>query len=94
MWDVLTDYEHLSDVIPNLVKNDVVQTYEGLDRGEGWATMGRAGEGLASRYPGARLRQTGAAQLLPGIKFQAKLTLDVVGNRNFTRQIHDFTITI
>uniref|UniRef100_A0A7S2C656 Coenzyme Q-binding protein COQ10 START domain-containing protein n=1 Tax=Florenciella parvula TaxID=236787 RepID=A0A7S2C656_9STRA len=32
---------------------------------------------MASRYPGARLAQTGAAQLLPGIKFQAKLTLDV-----------------
>lgn len=29
VWDVLTDYEGLSNVVPNLVKNTVVATYDG-----------------------------------------------------------------
>ena len=61
-------------MIPNLVSNEVVEVFA---RDESWDGMGRAGVGLAARYPGARLRQTGAAKLLPGLKFEAKLVLDV-----------------
>lgn len=64
VWDMLTDYAKLQDVVPNLVSNDVVQLYS-ADADD---------EVLPA---GARLRQVGAAKLMPGINFKASLTLDV-----------------
>ena len=57
VWDILNDYERLSDVVPNLVKNEV---------------LSRDADGL-----GGRMKQVGAAKLLPGVSFKAALTLDV-----------------
>ncbi|KAJ1447735.1 hypothetical protein M885DRAFT_471666 [Pelagophyceae sp. CCMP2097] len=57
VWALLTNYAGLADVVPNLVRNDVLR-YDADGRG-------------------ARVLQVGAAQLVPGIKFKASLTLDV-----------------
>uniref|UniRef100_A0A7S3JYI1 Coenzyme Q-binding protein COQ10 START domain-containing protein n=1 Tax=Aureoumbra lagunensis TaxID=44058 RepID=A0A7S3JYI1_9STRA len=55
VYDLLTDYEALGKVVPNLIANEVLRKVPG----------------------GARLRQVGAAQVLPGINFRASMILDV-----------------
>ena len=55
VWDLLTDYEGLADVVPNLVSNEVIKKTEA----------------------GAQIRQIGAAQVLPGVSFKAKMIVDV-----------------
>ena len=55
VWGLLTDYEGLADVVPNLVKNEV----------------------LSLTGDGARLKQVGSAQVLPGVNFRASMVLDV-----------------
>ena len=55
VWRILTDYERLEAVVPNLVENTV------LDR---WSS-------------GCRLRQVGSAELVPGLRFSALMTVDV-----------------
>ena len=57
VWDLLTDYEGLADVVPNLVANEVIAKPPGGG--------------------GARLRQVGSAQVLPGVNFKASMVLDV-----------------
>jgi hypothetical protein len=56
VWDLLTDYENLHQVVPSLVRNEVLQRLPG---------------------GGARLRQIGAAKVLPGLTFEARMVLDV-----------------
>merc|ERR1719235_1534485 len=60
VWKILTDYERLENVVPNLVENTV------LDR---WSS-------------GCRLRQVGSAELLPGLRFSATMTVDVETHPN------------
>jgi len=55
VWDILTSYDNLQDIVPSLVENQVLERYEN----------------------GAKLKQIGAAKVLPGIKFTAKTVLDV-----------------
>ena len=55
IYELLTDYEALEEIVPNLVSNQVV----------------------ARRAGGARLKQVGAAQVLPGLNFRASMILDV-----------------
>lgn len=63
VWKVLTDYESLTDAVPNLVSNKVIARVEGDELG-----VGR----------GARLEQVGAAKLSPLVpEFKASTTLDV-----------------
>lgn len=55
VYDLLTDYEALAAVVPNLVVNEIIER----------------------RPKGARLRQVGAAQVLPGLNFRASMIMDV-----------------
>eukprot|EP00747_Dinoflagellata_sp_TGD_P073117 gnl/TRDRNA2_/TRDRNA2_157760_c1_seq1.p1 gnl/TRDRNA2_/TRDRNA2_157760_c1~~gnl/TRDRNA2_/TRDRNA2_157760_c1_seq1.p1 ORF type:complete len:380 (-),score=47.12 gnl/TRDRNA2_/TRDRNA2_157760_c1_seq1:30-1169(-) len=56
VWEVLTDYDNLQKVIPNLVESKV------LERDE---------------QGGARMEQIGSATVLPGIRFTAKMVVEV-----------------
>jgi hypothetical protein len=85
VWNMLTDYHHLQDVVPNLVVNEVLEEYEGseeesadravsaddTDDGEARQCMEQA-----RRMKGARLRQVGGAKVA-GIRFSARTTLEV-----------------
>jgi hypothetical protein len=84
VWDILTDYAHLQDVVPNLVVNEVVETYDGeadsLDyelhpdvslEGENAAI-----ESISTKLKGAKLKQVGGAKVV-GINFSATVTLEV-----------------
>ena len=51
VWNVLTDYARLGDVVPSLVSNEVV----------------------ATRPDGVRLKQVGAAELIPGVNFKVRV---------------------
>ncbi|KAJ8607686.1 hypothetical protein CTAYLR_007302 [Chrysophaeum taylorii] len=55
VYGLLTDYEALENVVPNLVVNEV----------------------LERQASGARLRQVGSAQVLPGLNFRASMVLEV-----------------
>ena len=55
VWGVLTAYDDLQNVVPNLLRNEVVER----------------------RPDGCRMVQVGAAELVPGIAFRARCTLDV-----------------
>ena len=55
VWNLLTDYEGLAEVVPNLVSNEVVQ--------------------LTAN--GAKIKQIGAAQVLPCLTFKASMVVDV-----------------
>jgi hypothetical protein len=55
VWKILTDYDRLEAVVPNLVENTV----------------------LERRSSGCRLRQVGSAELIPGLRFSALMTVDV-----------------
>lgn len=55
VYNLLTDYEALLVVVPNLVVNEI----------------------LERKDSGARLKQVGAAQVLPGLNFRASMILDV-----------------
>ena len=56
VWNLLTDYEGLAEVVPNLVSNEVVQ--------------------LTAN--GAKIKQIGAAQVLPGLTFKASMVADAM----------------
>ena len=60
VWRILTDYERLEAVVPNLVENTV----------------------LARSSSGCRLRQVGSAELIPGLRFSALMTVDVETHPN------------
>jgi len=78
VWRVLTDYQHLQDVVPNLVVNEVLKEYP--------ATTGRSVDTslteteqcrqLAQQMKGSLLRQVGGAKIA-GIQFSARTTLEV-----------------
>lgn len=79
VWNVLTDYDHLQQVVPNLVVNDVLELYderglEGLQL-QGLAELEQCAE-IAQRHKGALLKQVGGAKVA-GIQFSARTTLEV-----------------
>uniref|UniRef100_A0A7S2HGW9 Coenzyme Q-binding protein COQ10 START domain-containing protein n=1 Tax=Helicotheca tamesis TaxID=374047 RepID=A0A7S2HGW9_9STRA len=79
VWKLLTDYEHLQDVVPNLVVNDVLELYNGSDDiAEIDSTIPEEKQcELVSKYmKGSKLRQVGGAKVV-GINFSARTTLEV-----------------
>lgn len=92
VWKVLTDYDHLQNVVPNLVVNDVLEqfqpdkslplTYE-INPKIKSEEQCRA---LSTRMKGAKMRQIGGAKVV-GINFSARTTLEV---REWPNGIPDF----
>jgi len=82
VWGLLTDYENLQKVVPNLVVNEVLELYTGST---GTVQMESIDETmsdtdqcktLANQMKGAVLRQVGGAKVV-GINFSARTTLEV-----------------
>jgi len=94
VWKVLTDYEHLQRVVPNLVTNDVLQLYEGdenvysnpLPLESTSSDHEQEIKLLSEKMKGARLKQIGGAKVV-GINFSARTTLDV---REWPQGLPDF----
>ena len=87
VWKLLTDYENLQRVVPNLVVNEVLELYPGAKSGD---VIGDGGNyedvdelsatsrcrAHALRMKGAVLKQVGGAKVA-GINFSARTTLEV-----------------
>mmetsp|Transcript_28058 Transcript_28058/g.43649 ORF Transcript_28058/g.43649 Transcript_28058/m.43649 type:complete len:591 (-) Transcript_28058:1293-3065(-) len=83
VWKVLTDYSNLQDVVPNLVKNDVLELYDGDASFSADEILGSSGlsdeeklERISVKMKGAKLKQVGGAKVV-GINFSARTTLEV-----------------
>ena len=91
MLQVLTKYDELQNVIPNLVVNDVLELYDAAgeennnEKGEETEKQDDDGsnitdeakcENISKTMKGSLLRQTGGAKVA-GINFSAKTTLEV-----------------
>jgi len=88
VWKVLTDYEHLANVVPNLVVNEVLATYDGDKQAsfDEKAPPDVQCKQAASNMKGALLKQVGGAKVA-GINFSAKTTLEV---REWPQGMPDF----
>lgn len=85
VWNVLTDYKNLQQVVPNLVVNEVQEFYPGdsdahtgnylLEHPDGPNGPIQC-QSLTEKLKGARLRQVGGAKVV-GINFSARTTLEV-----------------
>lgn len=86
VWNVLTDYENLQRVVPNLVLNEVEELYTG-DPDTHTAnyieenfipsiSSSEQCKSLTKKLKGARLRQVGGAKVV-GINFSARTSLEV-----------------
>ena len=80
VWNILTNYEQLQDVVPNLVVNEVLATYKG-EPAETVTYDKDAPEDVqckqvADKMKGSLLKQVGGAKVA-GINFSAKTTLEV-----------------
>jgi len=80
---VLTDYENLKDVIPNIVTNTILDLYDGdpdthtSDFVEDPVIPAEEQcKNLANKLKGAKLQQVGGAKIV-GINFSARTTLEV-----------------
>jgi len=81
VWKILTNYEGLQNVIPNLVVNDVLDLYDADPSSEESTTDHDLPEevrceNLSRTLKGSLLRQVGGAKVA-GINFSAKTTLEV-----------------
>lgn len=81
VWNVLTDYEHLQKVVPNLSVNEVLALYDGDDQYPSSSIDPSLSdevqcEKISKHMRGAKLRQVGSAKVV-GINFSAKTTLEV-----------------
>lgn len=89
VWKLLTDYENLQRVVPNLVVNEIMELFPGemdgnvIGRGGGSSWEEDVDESAAARcrahalrMKGAVLRQVGGAKVA-GINFSARTTLEV-----------------
>lgn len=90
VWDVLTDYEHLQNVVPNLVVNEVMALYNGKTPEEIMIDSSALEEIQCKQYAdqmkGSLLRQVGGAKVA-GINFSARTTLEV---REWPQGLPDF----
>jgi hypothetical protein len=78
VWKLLTDYENLQNVIPNLVVNDVMEMYipsPSLVVDSSQSEEAQCQQ-LANQMKGALLRQVGGAKVA-GINFSARTKLEV-----------------
>jgi Polyketide cyclase / dehydrase and lipid transport len=86
VWKILTNYERLQDVVPNLVVNEVLEKYSGSSQ----PTVDIEDESqiklLVQQMKGAKLRQVGGAKVA-GINFSARTTLEV---REWPQGLPDF----
>jgi hypothetical protein len=92
VWNLLTDYHHLQDVVPNLIVNDVLEEFH-VDFDKTRVISPDASlpeeeqcQQLANQMKGAKLRQVGGAKVA-GIQFSARTTLEV---REWPEGLPDF----
>lgn len=88
VWNVLTDYRRLQEVVPNLVVNEVIEEYPAaemvvVDRN---LSEDAQCEQMARQMKGSLLRQVGGAKVA-GIQFSARTTLEV---REWPEGLPDF----
>eukprot|EP00978_Attheya_sp_CCMP212_P012043 scaffold29883_cov48-Attheya_sp.AAC.2 len=76
VWNVLTNYEHLQDVVPNLVVNEVLESLPEEVQADK----------ISKKLKGCKLRQVGGAKVV-GINFSARTTLEV---REWPQGMPDF----
>lgn len=84
VWEVLTDYENLQKVVPNLVVNEVVELYDAKEGGLNYEIHPdvskedeiNAIQEISTELKGAKLKQVGGAKVV-GINFSAQVTLEV-----------------
>jgi len=82
VWKVLTDYDRLQDVVPNLVRNTVLELYESTDGTvENETSFDEMTDEdkcrlLSLQMGGAKMKQIGGAKVV-GINFSASMTLEV-----------------
>jgi len=92
VWNVLTDYEHLQQVVPNLATNDVLTTFPPSTSDTTTYTINPTIQSdeqcrkLSTRMKGAIMKQIGSAKVV-GINFSARTTLEV---REWPNGIPDF----
>eukprot|EP00522_Entomoneis_paludosa_P016314 CAMPEP_0172444052 /NCGR_PEP_ID=MMETSP1065-20121228/4183_1 /TAXON_ID=265537 /ORGANISM="Amphiprora paludosa, Strain CCMP125" /LENGTH=406 /DNA_ID=CAMNT_0013194469 /DNA_START=472 /DNA_END=1692 /DNA_ORIENTATION=- len=90
VWKVLTDYEHLENVVPNLLVNDVLKLHPGVPISEVHVDQSQPDTNqcreIAEQMKGAELRQVGGAKVV-GINFSARTTLEV---REWPQGLPDF----
>jgi len=93
VWNVLTDYENLQKVVPNLVTNKVMELYSGDDTKylddvlkDAQLTPEQQCKAIAQTMKGAKLFQVGGAKVV-GINFSARTTLEV---REWPNGLPDF----
>ena len=90
VWNVLTNYSELQNVIPNLVMNEVLDLYEGgaaqVATFDNSASEEDQCKQVAENMKGALLKQVGGAKVA-GINFSAKTTLEV---REWPQGLPDF----
>eukprot|EP00529_Nitzschia_sp_RCC80_P014302 CAMPEP_0113516820 /NCGR_PEP_ID=MMETSP0014_2-20120614/41832_1 /TAXON_ID=2857 /ORGANISM="Nitzschia sp." /LENGTH=740 /DNA_ID=CAMNT_0000413781 /DNA_START=130 /DNA_END=2352 /DNA_ORIENTATION=- /assembly_acc=CAM_ASM_000159 len=83
VWNVLTKYNELQNVIPNLVVNDVLELYDGVAAAVDVNDLDDENipeevkcKDLAEQMKGSLLKQIGGAKVA-GINFSARTTLEV-----------------
>jgi hypothetical protein len=89
VWNLLTDYGNLQNVIPNLVVNEVVDLFD-ASKGELYVDYSQPEDvqcqQIADQMKGALLRQVGGAKVA-GINFSARTKLEV---REWPQGMPDF----
>jgi len=91
LWAVLTNYQDLQKVVPNLKLNEVLEVYPAIDTPFNFTAVGHLTDEeqcklLAQKMKGSKLKQIGGAKVV-GINFSARTTLDV---REWPNGLPDF----
>ena len=88
VWKILTDYNNLQKVVPNLVVNEVLELYKGNPncKVDGTLSEEEQCEQLSVCMKGALLKQVGGAKVA-GINFSARTKLEV---REWPQGLPDF----
>ena len=95
VWNLLTDYDKLDQVVPNLLVNQVLERYPGTDDDTNTTALLATTDNmletdqcqaLCEQMRGAKLRQVGGAKVV-GINFSARTTLEV---REWPQGLPDF----
>lgn len=84
VWNVLTDYENLHQVVPNLVVNEVLELYDGQEGGLDYEIHPdvnkedeiNALKEISYKLKGAKLKQVGKAKVV-GVNFSSRMTVEV-----------------
>merc|ERR1711862_375860 len=91
LWAILTDYQNLQNVMPNLVLNEVLELYPASDTPFNFTAVGNLTDEdqcrlLSQTMKGSKLKQVGGAKVV-GINFSARTTLEV---REWPNGLPDF----